>query len=115
MDILASLLKTIINFFTAIWDSIKSIFQFLNSAISDFFNFMIHLPELTYAWFTNGLAQFFRDFPVPDFIEGASKAFNSIPPEVVYFANAFRLTEGISIIMSAYILRFIVRRIPFFG
>lgn len=44
-----------------------------------------------------------------------SNAFNALPPSVWYFADAINIAGGATIILGAYIARFIVRRIPFIG
>lgn len=41
--------------------------------------------------------------------------FNSIPSGVGYFLSAFNLGFGLKIIISAYITRFLIRRIPVIG
>ena len=42
-------------------------------------------------------------------------AFASINPSVWYFMDLANLSSGVSIILGAYSIRFIVRRIPFVG
>lgn len=44
-----------------------------------------------------------------------SSAFASINPSVWYFFDLANLSSGVSIIIGAYSIRFIVRRIPFIG
>lgn len=51
--------------------------------------------------------------PVPDWM--ASMGTLQIPSSVAWFAQAFQLQAGAGIIASAYLIRFIIRRIPFFG
>ncbi|WGE47311.1 DUF2523 family protein [Actinobacillus equuli] len=41
--------------------------------------------------------------------------FDSIPSEALFFLSAFKIDVGIQMILSAYMTRFMVRRIPFVG
>lgn len=41
--------------------------------------------------------------------------FNSLPDSVWYFINLFMVTEGIKLMFSALLTRFIIRRIPIIG
>lgn len=40
---------------------------------------------------------------------------SGIPPGVAYFMDLFSMSQGISMIVSAYFTRFIIRRIPLIG
>ena len=51
-------------------------------------------------------------------LPGASSltgAFGSIPEGIWYFLDLFQFSFGVSAVLSAYILRFSIRRIPFIG
>lgn len=39
----------------------------------------------------------------------------TLPASIAYYATALELTYGITIITSAYAVRFVLRRIPFIG
>ncbi|EES9565199.1 DUF2523 family protein [Escherichia coli] len=41
--------------------------------------------------------------------------FNSLPDSAWYFINIFAVTDGIKMMLSAYLTRFIIRRIPVIG
>ncbi|MDX7990801.1 DUF2523 family protein [Xenorhabdus littoralis] len=41
--------------------------------------------------------------------------FSSLPDSVWYFINFFMVTTGIKIVVSSYLTRFIIRRIPVIG
>lgn len=41
--------------------------------------------------------------------------FSSIPGEVAYFLSFFQIAYGAKVVISAYITRFIIRRIPLMG
>lgn len=42
-------------------------------------------------------------------------AFNGIPPSVWWFLNIFGFAQGVTAIFCAYMVRFLIRRIPIFG
>jgi hypothetical protein len=50
--------------------------------------------------------------PAPSFLQNISF---TLHPYVSYFMQAFEIQTGLSIMVSAYILRFIIRRIPVIG
>ena len=53
--------------------------------------------------------------PIPDFFDEAQSAFGTIPEGVWWFASALEVGSGVLLILGAYLLRFILRRIPIFG
>jgi hypothetical protein len=53
--------------------------------------------------------------PVPSFFANASGLMASLPAGVVYFAQAAQIGNGLTILMSAIGLRFLIRRLPFVG
>lgn len=59
-----------------------------------------------------GLASLFESIPVPSFLEMGNL---NLPSSVIFFTDLFVLPLGASIIVSAYTLRFIIRRLPFIG
>lgn len=46
---------------------------------------------------------------------GVSGALGGIPASVWYFMDLFNVSAGIPIILSAYVTRFVIRRIPVIG
>lgn len=62
-----------------------------------------------------GLAAVLNAIPVPEFFSNAGSYLSALPSGLVYFAQSFQLGYGITVIVSAYVLRFLIRRIPFIG
>jgi hypothetical protein len=60
-----------------------------------------------------GLLAVLEAIPLPSWAQNIGSL--SLPSEVVWFAGAFELHTGASIIGSAYLIRFLVRRIPLIG
>lgn len=63
----------------------------------------------------NGFAAVVEWIPVPEFLNQIANSSISLPAGVLYFVDAFALKEGLAIIATAYVARFILRRIPFIG
>lgn len=61
----------------------------------------------------SGIASTFEAIPVPDFLNSVGT--HVIPSGVAWAAEAFQLDIGLTVIVSAYIARFILRRIPVIG
>lgn len=61
----------------------------------------------------NGLAAVVESIPVPSWASNIGNL--HIPAEIGWFAEAFQLNNGVAILVSAYTLRFIIRRIPVIG
>ncbi len=96
--------------------SIDDMFQWLQDA----FNFLIDeffmdFPKWVFQKVCEGVVEFFNALPVPGFFTTAADAFNGIPSQVVFFADAFQIGPGIAMILGAYLLRFILRRVPIIG
>jgi hypothetical protein len=76
---------------------------------------------LQFEAFGNWLLELFLDsavylvelIPVPEFLSNITPV--NIPSGVVFMLEPFALQYGIGIMVSAYTLRFIVRRIPVVG
>lgn len=51
---------------------------------------------------------------LPSF-SGLNDVFNGIPAGLWYFLDLMQFSSGFSMVLSAYLLRFMIRRIPFIG
>ncbi len=108
-------LQRIFNFVSRILDVISSLFQWLQDAYDWFVEFIIGFPDFFMKWIVDGAIDFFNWLPVPSFFQQAAGALQGIPREVIYFIEPFRVGEGLAIVMIAFLLRFIIRRIPIIG
>jgi hypothetical protein len=61
----------------------------------------------------SGLAKVIELLPVPDFLQSVQHV--QIANSVAWFLQPFEITYGLGVIVSAYVARFILRRIPFIG
>ena len=48
-------------------------------------------------------------------VSSLSSVFSAIPAGVWYFADFFNIGFGLPLLISAYVARFIIRRLPFIG
>ena len=73
--------------------------------------------QLFFVWIwdsvLSGLAAVFEAIPVPDFMLNLDSY--SIPSGVAWAVEPFQVPLGLGIIVSAYVARFVLRRIPLIG
>jgi hypothetical protein len=62
-----------------------------------------------------GLAAVLAAIPVPSWVSGASGAVASIPAGVAYLIGTMHIADGCTIMVSAYTIRFLIRRLPVVG
>ena len=80
------------------------------------FKFFDYLKAIA-LWFVetmlDGLLFMFQMVPVPDFMQNLPSY--TLPSSMAYFAQAFELQFGLTTIVTALIIRFIIARLPFIG
>jgi hypothetical protein len=83
--------------------------------ISCWFGVIQEEVKLFFLWLLDNilqaLATIFDAIPAPEFAANTI----TIPSNVAYFADPFNIPLGVSMIVTAYIARFLLRRIPFIG
>jgi hypothetical protein len=62
-----------------------------------------------------GLLLVFNAIPVCPCFATASAAISNIPDSVQFFAHSFQIAAGIETLICCWLLRFLIRRIPFIG
>ncbi|OHC58114.1 MAG: hypothetical protein A3J25_03855 [Pseudomonadales bacterium RIFCSPLOWO2_02_FULL_63_210] len=91
--------------------------------ISDFFlgilewllDLVAWVPKKIWELLLDALASAIEAIPAPGFVSSAGGWFGGIPETVIYFGQFFAVAEGLGMIMSALVLRFLLRRIPIIG
>lgn len=73
------------------------------------------VPKKIWELLLDALASAMEAIPAPDFVSNAGSWFGGIPSVVIYLGNFFAVPEGLAMIMSALVLRFLLRRIPLIG
>lgn len=76
---------------------------------------LLYVPKKVWEWITDSIASAIEAIPVPDWMTNAGTSMSDIPTGVIWFANMVQLPAGIGIILAAYGIRFIIRRIPIIG
>jgi hypothetical protein len=77
--------------------------------LSDLFSSLIN----GVIWFVTALPLAMLELlPVPDWMTDSTFA---LPDGVMWFASAFELPAGLVILSGAWLIRFIIRRIPIIG
>jgi|SRR5690606_11367143 len=112
MDSIVSFFRSLFN---PLWDALQRLFDFFN----DFFHSLFHAIRGAVGELWIHVQEFaliiVENIPVPDFVYQAGGAMSSIPPGVMFFLSAFQVGPGLAMILGAYVLRFLVRRIPIIG
>ena len=76
---------------------------------------LLWVPKKIWQWVTDGLARVIESIPVPDWLQNAPTLSDAISPEMGWALAAFEVPAGLSIIGGAYLIRFLIRRIPLIG
>ena len=76
---------------------------------------LLWIPRKLWSELLDGLAALLTAIPVPDFVTTAQGAFAGLPSGVVFFANKFAVPEILGMVIAAYVVRFLIRRIPVIG
>lgn len=96
-----------------------SLFNWFGSLIHDFAVWLLGIVQSVFQWLWDqllaGLVALLAAIPVPEFLGQASGALGSVPAGVVYLLAPFQVGAGISIVLAAYVLRFLIRRLPIIG
>lgn len=89
--------------------------SFLSEIMGWIKDFFVDLPLYLLSLFLQGCATFINDLPVPSFFSDATGYIGSLPPLLLYCLAAMKIGQGIAIVLTAWGLRFLIRRIPFIG
>lgn len=76
---------------------------------------LLWVPQKVWELILSGLGAAFSAIPVPSWMSSLSTFGAGIPPGVGYFLHVMRVPEGLAMLVGAYTLRFVVRRIPVIG
>jgi hypothetical protein len=77
--------------------------------VDEFKSFFIWVYDIL----LSGFAAVIEAFPVPDFLLNMQTF--ALPPSIAWAATALNIPFGLTVIVSAYTSRFILRRIPGIG
>lgn len=87
--------------------------DFLSQILTWLVDLFLWLPRMVLDAFLLGALAGIESIPVPAWLAGAT--FGDIDPGIAYFATAFQIPTGVGIILGAYAVRFVIRRLPIVG
>jgi hypothetical protein len=87
--------------------------HWLSGALAWAFGLLDALPKHIYVLVCEGVVKIVDAIPVPAYFSAAATYVAQLPPLVTYISGGLEIPYGIGVILSAYTLRFIIRRIPF--
>lgn len=87
----------------------------LNDALQWFYDFMLWLPRKLWKLFLDGLHELVDAIEPPAFFAQAAQYASSVPPEVLWAFDLFAVSTGLGMVLTALVLRFLIRRLPIIG
>lgn len=89
--------------------------EWLLSILKEGMQFFIDLFLNIAGWLWEALLELMSTGVIVGVIQTGDQIFTQIPSSVWFFMNACQVPMGIVSILTAYTLRFFIRRIPFIG
>jgi hypothetical protein len=93
----------------------KYLIQFLQQILSWTIDFFKWIFEWVWQQLLGALITVLNAIPVPSWLASGGSLFGALPEGAAFFINAFMLPQGLAIIIGAFTIRFIIRRIPLIG
>lgn len=87
------------------------IFCYLGWFFDELEAFFLYLLDMV----LSGFVTLIEIIPAPDFLVNAQSVGGSIAPSAQYFMTLFLLPTGLTMIVTAYTIRFLIRRTPIVG
>lgn len=88
----------------------------LNDFAQWLLDLLLWVPRQVFSAIVAAFAALLNAIPVPDFVADLGPAFTSLFAGTTgYFLDLMQLPYGIGVVSSAYVLRFLIRRIPVIG
>ncbi|WP_082335976.1 DUF2523 family protein [Pseudomonas syringae] len=87
----------------------------LRDVISDVAQFFIDMLLNMLDWIWSAFIGLLDTLPIASTVTQASSLFSAIPASVWYFMNVFQIPLGITFVLSGYLIRFLIRRLPIVG
>lgn len=87
----------------------------LKSIIEQIAAWVINVLLMILSWFWDALLYILELLGIADQIKASATLFDSMPDGVWYFMNIFQIQFGLGAVLIAYLIRFMVRRLPVIG
>jgi len=81
----------------------------------DLQDLLLWIPRKLFELLLDGLAWVLKAIPVPDFVASAGGLLSSLPDGITWGFYLFNFSFGVGVVVAAYALRFLIRRLPFIG
>lgn len=98
---------------------LSSLFEFLAGLVEKaaqwVLDLLLYVPRLLFGELCQGVVSLVSSIPVPAFVSDVGSFWSGIPSDVMFFVAPLRLGTGLSMIATAYGVRFLIRRLPFVG
>lgn len=106
----------LIAFFRNLINSIVSWFlQLVTDVATWFLDLLQSIAHWIYQGVMDALATVIEAIPAPSFLESSASVFSAVPSSVVYLVSVAEFQTGLGIVGSAYLIRFLIRRLPVVG
>jgi hypothetical protein len=76
---------------------------------------LLYIPLKVLQGVLDAAASLIEAIPVPSFMANLGDLFAGISPGMAYFVNDLHLGAGVTMVLSAYVIRFLIRRLPVVG
>jgi len=94
---------------------LKSILHFFEAVVTWVVTFFQWLAVKVFTLIFDALVAVLSLIPVPEWLSSISGNISGLSGGILFFIEPFQLGTGLSWIVSAYLLRFLIRRIPVIG
>lgn len=89
--------------------------EFLQRILDWFVELLLWWPRKLWQLVLDGMASLIEAIPVPSFMSSLGSFASGLDPGIAFFLNDLQIGTGLGMIISAYIIRFVIRRIPLIG
>jgi hypothetical protein len=89
--------------------------KFLSQILAWLVEFVQWIGDLAISTVLGALTTLLNAIPVPGWMSSAPSVLSGVPSGVVWLFQILQLPAGLTIILSAWLLRFLIRRIPVIG
>lgn len=76
---------------------------------------LLWFPRELFKLLVQALANLVNSIPVPLFIQNLGPDLVNVFAQISWFGELVMLPEGVTLVLAAYLLRFLIRRIPVIG
>lgn len=87
----------------------------ISAALAWVLDLVLWVPRKIFSMIVDGLLALFNAIPVPAWLSDPSSALSGAGAGVWYFLHLFGFAGAMTIVISAYGIRFLIRRIPVIG